>query len=84
MSGEVMYTWNVAFWGRQGVASVGRYRTVVKARKAAREALYAAKLTGAWPDDFRCRTVKAASCDELVAKLPELFPPGAFIQSMPP
>jgi hypothetical protein len=77
-----VFTWNVAYHRRLDVVSVGRYRTVRKARQSAKSMLYSAKFSGAWPDDYRQATKRAKSCDDLIAKLPRLFPPGAVVQSM--
>lgn len=76
------YTWNVAYHRGIGVSSVGRYRSVAKARKSANTALGVARRSGLWPDYYRSATTKAASCDALIGKLPKLFPPGTIVQSM--
>jgi hypothetical protein len=73
------FTWNVALFADLGHASVGRYRS---RRRAMRSFAGARMVQVGDYGRMRHATIEARSCDEVIAKLPEVFPAGVNIQSM--
>lgn len=80
-AGAVNWVWTVAYFPEIGHASVGRYRNPKKAIRAELIARGApARLD--WAAGGRTKVAYAETCDELIGKLPDYFPPGVNVQSM--